>query len=172
MQKEKKRRVKESFMQGVLAIMFSQVLIKILGLAYKLYLTNREGFGDEGNAIYGAGFQIYACFRSSAECKNVCDGTGIYAFHIRFLYLELDKSKLQYRQRGLEGVESSAGRRTCKQHRTCVHSSYKLCVLLHDRLAVLRQLGQRQQRSLAVREYGIRTRGNDVYTSHFQQINL
>lgn len=51
---------KESFMQGVLAIMFSQVLIKILGLAYKLYLTNREGFGDEGNAIYGAGFQIYA----------------------------------------------------------------------------------------------------------------
>ena len=51
---------KESFMQGVLAIMFSQVLIKVLGLAYKLYLTNREGFGDEGNAIYGAGFQIYA----------------------------------------------------------------------------------------------------------------
>lgn len=47
-------------MQGVLAIMFSQVLIKILGLAYKLYLTNRDGFGDEGNAIYGAGFQIYA----------------------------------------------------------------------------------------------------------------
>lgn len=59
MEKEKKLR-KESFMQGVLAIMFSQVLIKILGLAYKLYLTNREGFGDEGNAIYGAGFQIYA----------------------------------------------------------------------------------------------------------------
>ncbi len=51
---------KESFMQGVLAIMFSQVLIKVLGLAYKLYLTNREGFGDEGNAIYSAGFQIYA----------------------------------------------------------------------------------------------------------------
>lgn len=51
---------KESFMQGVLAIMFSQVLIKILGLAYKLYLTNKEGFGDAGNAIYSAGFQIYA----------------------------------------------------------------------------------------------------------------
>mgnify|MGYP004637092805 CR=1 FL=1 len=59
MGKEKKLK-KESFMQGVLAIMFSQVLIKILGLAYKLYLTNRDGFGDEGNAIYGAGFQIYA----------------------------------------------------------------------------------------------------------------
>ncbi len=51
---------KESFMQGVLALMVSQVLIKILGLVYKLYLTNREGFGDEGNAIYNAGYQIYA----------------------------------------------------------------------------------------------------------------
>ena len=51
---------KESFMQGVLAIMVSQVLIKILGLIYKLYLTNKEGFGDAGNAIYSSGFQIYA----------------------------------------------------------------------------------------------------------------
>ena len=51
---------KESFMQGVLALMFSQVLIKLLGLVYKLYLTNKEGFGDAGNAIYSSGFQIYA----------------------------------------------------------------------------------------------------------------
>lgn len=51
---------KESFMQGVMALMMSQVLIKVLGLVYKLYLTNKEGFGDEGNAIYNAGFQIYA----------------------------------------------------------------------------------------------------------------
>ena len=51
---------KESFMQGILALMFSQVLIKILGLLYKLYLTNREGFGDSGNAIYSGGYQIYA----------------------------------------------------------------------------------------------------------------
>lgn len=51
---------KESFMQGVLAMMFSQVFIKLLGLVYKLYLTNRPGFGDEGNAIYSAGFSIYA----------------------------------------------------------------------------------------------------------------
>ena len=42
--------------------MISQVLIKILGLIYKLYLTNREGFGDKGNAIYSSGFQIYALF--------------------------------------------------------------------------------------------------------------
>lgn len=51
---------KESFIQGIIAIMFSQVLIKILGLIYKLYLTNKEGFGDAGNAIYSSGFQIYA----------------------------------------------------------------------------------------------------------------
>lgn len=51
---------KETFMQGIMAIMLSQVMIKLLGLVYKLYLTNREGFGDAGNAIYSSGFQIYA----------------------------------------------------------------------------------------------------------------
>ena len=53
---------KESSMSSVLILMVSQVLIKILGLIYKLYLTNREGFGDKGNAIYSSGFQIYALF--------------------------------------------------------------------------------------------------------------
>ena len=42
---------KETFMQGVVTVMFSQILIKVLGLIYTLYLTNREGFGDAGNAI-------------------------------------------------------------------------------------------------------------------------
>ena len=51
---------KEGFMQGVLTLMFSQVLIKILGLVYTLYLTNREGFGDKGNGICASGYQIYA----------------------------------------------------------------------------------------------------------------
>lgn len=58
--KEDKKIKGESFMQGVMALMFSQVLIKLLGLVYKWYLTNRQGFGDEGNAIYSAGFSIYA----------------------------------------------------------------------------------------------------------------
>ena len=56
-EKPKKR---ESFMQAVLALMVSQVLIKILGLVYKLYLTNKPGFGDTGNAICNSGYQIYA----------------------------------------------------------------------------------------------------------------
>lgn len=51
---------KQSFVQGIITLMFSQVFIKILGLIYKLYLTNKEGFGDSGNAIYSSGFQIYA----------------------------------------------------------------------------------------------------------------
>lgn len=51
---------KESFMQGVLALMFSQVFIKLLGYIYRCYLTNRPGFGDDGNAIYSAGYNIYA----------------------------------------------------------------------------------------------------------------
>lgn len=49
-------------MHGVVVLMLSQVIIKIVGLIYKLYLTNKEGFGDRGNAIYGGAFQIYAIF--------------------------------------------------------------------------------------------------------------
>lgn len=51
---------KEGFVQGILALMCSQVIIKILGLIYSMYLTNREGFGDSGNAIYMSGYQVYA----------------------------------------------------------------------------------------------------------------
>ena len=60
----KKKNKKESFMQGIVALMFSQVLIKLLGFVYKWYLTNKEGFGDDGNAIYSAGYQIYALLLS------------------------------------------------------------------------------------------------------------
>mgnify|MGYP005772119795 FL=1 len=51
---------KETFMQGVITLIFSQLLIKVLGLVYSLYLTNKEGFGDRGNGIVAAGYQIYA----------------------------------------------------------------------------------------------------------------
>lgn len=50
---------KETFLQGVITLIFSQVLIKLLGLIYTLYLTNRSGFGDKGNGIVAAGYQIY-----------------------------------------------------------------------------------------------------------------
>jgi O-antigen/teichoic acid export membrane protein len=57
MTEEKAKVKKESFMQGVMTIMFSQILIKVLGLIYTLYLTNRDGFGDAGNAIYISGIK-------------------------------------------------------------------------------------------------------------------
>ena len=53
---------KESFLQGIIYLMFSQIIMKILGMVYSLYLTNKRGFGDEGNAICMAGFQVYALF--------------------------------------------------------------------------------------------------------------
>ena len=60
MEKTKKLEKKDGFMKGVMALMFSQVIIKLLGLVSKIYLTNKEGFGDVGNGIYGSGYQIYA----------------------------------------------------------------------------------------------------------------
>ena len=45
---------------GVIALIISQCIVKVLGLVYKLYLANKQGFGDAGNAIYNSGYQIYA----------------------------------------------------------------------------------------------------------------
>ena len=50
---------KQSFMNSVIVLMVSQFIIKTAGLIYKVYLTNKNGFGDTGNAIYSAGFQVY-----------------------------------------------------------------------------------------------------------------
>lgn len=84
MQNKKIKMKKEGFMQGIIALIFSQVLIKLLGLIYKLYLTNKQGFGDEGNAIYSSGFQIYALLLTlssigvpNAVAKLVSERTSI-----------------------------------------------------------------------------------------------
>ncbi len=50
---------KNSFMNNVAAILGSQFLIKLLGLAYQLVIINIPGFGDAGNGYRTAGFQIY-----------------------------------------------------------------------------------------------------------------
>ena len=59
MEKVKKDK-KETFMSGVMTLIFSQLIVKVVGIVYKVYLTNRQGFGDTGNAIYNGGYQIYA----------------------------------------------------------------------------------------------------------------
>lgn len=48
------------FVNGIISLVISQILIKIFGVIYSIYLTNKTGFGDEGNAIYMSGYQIYA----------------------------------------------------------------------------------------------------------------
>ena len=53
---------KQGFIQGVMILMISQAIIKVAGLIYRVYLTNKTGYGDIGNAIYSAGFQIYTLF--------------------------------------------------------------------------------------------------------------
>ena len=58
---------KQSFMEGVMTILFAQIIVKILGLAYRLVITNVEGFGDEGNGLYGAGYQIYTLLLAVAS---------------------------------------------------------------------------------------------------------
>ncbi len=49
-----------SIITSIVVLLVSQVIVKIFGLLYKLYLANKTGFGDAGNAIYNSGYQIYA----------------------------------------------------------------------------------------------------------------
>ena len=80
----KVNRKKETFFQSIIALMISQAIVKILGLVYKLYLTNKEGFGDEGNAITSAAFQVYSLVLSitsigvpASVSKLVAERSGI-----------------------------------------------------------------------------------------------
>lgn len=59
----KNRKLKKtSFLKNVVILVVAHVFIKIIGIVNKIYLTNRQGFGDEGNAIYSSAFQVYALF--------------------------------------------------------------------------------------------------------------
>lgn len=48
-----------SFMGNVSIILFAQIIIKIMGMVYRMVITNIDGFGDAGNGFYTAGFQVY-----------------------------------------------------------------------------------------------------------------
>ena len=49
----------QSFMAGVMMVVGSQIAIKLLGLLYRIVITNIDGFGDAGNGYYNFGYQIY-----------------------------------------------------------------------------------------------------------------
>ena len=50
---------KTSFMTNVSIVLFSQLAVKVLGLVYRMVITNINGFGDAGNGYYNTGFQVY-----------------------------------------------------------------------------------------------------------------
>ena len=54
-----RKTTKRSFMENVSIILIAQLMIKMLGMIYRMVITNIEGFGDSGNGYYTAGFQIY-----------------------------------------------------------------------------------------------------------------
>ena len=48
-----------SFLKGVAVLTAAGIAVKLIGFFYRVILTNLPGYGDEGNGIYGAGFQVY-----------------------------------------------------------------------------------------------------------------
>lgn len=54
-----KKETKQTFMNNVAIILFAQFAVKLLGMVYRMVITNVNGFGDEGNGFYSAGFNIY-----------------------------------------------------------------------------------------------------------------
>lgn len=54
-----KKEGKQSFMNNVAIILFAQFAVKLLGMIYRMVITNVDGFGNTGNGYYSAGFNIY-----------------------------------------------------------------------------------------------------------------
>ncbi|MDD6763836.1 MAG: polysaccharide biosynthesis protein [Clostridiales bacterium] len=48
-----------SFMGNVAMVLFAQIMVKVLGMVYRMVITNIEGFGNAGNGFYNAGFQVF-----------------------------------------------------------------------------------------------------------------
>ena len=60
--KTKRKNKSTNFAKNIISLFIAHVFIKLIGFVNKIYLTNKQGFGDEGNAIYSSAFQIYALF--------------------------------------------------------------------------------------------------------------
>lgn len=50
------------FYISIVSIFFVQILIKIVGMIYNIFLTNNENYSDEGNGIFMSAHQIYILF--------------------------------------------------------------------------------------------------------------
>ena len=60
----------QSFMNNVTIILISQVLVKVLGMVYRIVITNIDGFGDEGLGFYNVGFRFIP-----TACNFICRNT-------------------------------------------------------------------------------------------------
>lgn len=54
-----KKENKTSFLKNIAMLMFSQVVVKLLGLVYRVAIVDAEGFGNTGNGYYATGYQVY-----------------------------------------------------------------------------------------------------------------
>lgn len=54
-----KKQKTASFMGNVLIILFAQVIVKLMGVIYRMVITNISAFSDTGLGFYNAGFQVY-----------------------------------------------------------------------------------------------------------------
>ena len=48
-----------SFAKNVLMLAIAQIVVKVLGLVYKIIIVNIDGFGNTGSGYYSTGYQIY-----------------------------------------------------------------------------------------------------------------
>ena len=61
---------KNRFLKNVLVLLFSQGIVKIVGIIYKLYLTNKLGYGDTGNRSSHHGQRRSSLIRLSAWSRS------------------------------------------------------------------------------------------------------
>ena len=54
-----KKESSASFLKNIAFLMFSQVVVKLLGLVYRVAIVDAEGFGNTGNGYYATGYQVY-----------------------------------------------------------------------------------------------------------------
>lgn len=58
--REKNLKSNAKFMKNILILTISQIIIKLLGLIYRIVIVNFDGFGDAGNGYYASGYEIFA----------------------------------------------------------------------------------------------------------------
>ena len=86
----------QSFMNNVTIILISQVLVKVLGMVYRIVITNIDGFGDEGLGFYNVGFQIYTLLLA---ISSVGIPNAISKWFPNVLHLTITKVHIRFSKR-------------------------------------------------------------------------